>query len=159
MLRLAGFGGAIEHMDEPRECKLAALPLLCTDIREASETLEEADESGGGEPARATCVGEADRGGAKSSSSCAPGALARGRFLASLLGVSGGAHSSGVSRISSMGAAKLGRHFRKLPHARRALAAAGVPYPTSRPFWFVASGVQNADMCAMGMGVRVRVRV
>jgi len=103
-------------MDEPRECVLAALPLLCTDIRDASETLDEADESGGGEAARATCSGERARAGAKgAASSCAPSAPARGRFPTSLMGVCGGAHSSGVSRINSMSVAKLSRHFRKLP--------------------------------------------
>ena len=106
----------MEHMDEPCERLLATLPLLCTDIREASEALDEADESGGGEPARATSVGVDVRGGARNSSpppsSRAP---ARARFLEdSLIGASGGAHSSGVSRISPMGVTKLGRHFRKL---------------------------------------------
>jgi len=92
----------MEHMDEPCERLLAALPLLCTDMRDASEALDEADESGGGEPARATGVGVAARGGARNSSSTSARAPARGRFLgaASFVGDCGGAHSSGVSRIS-----------------------------------------------------------
>ena len=67
-------------MDEPYECVLAALPLLCTDIREASETLDEADESGGGE-ARATCV---RRGRARRGQRLLGAPPARARFLGSL---------------------------------------------------------------------------
>jgi hypothetical protein len=114
---LLGWGGAMEHMDEPRERLLATLPLLCTDIRDASEALDEADESGGGEPARATGVGVAARGGArKNSSSTSARAPARGRFLGapSFAGDCGGVHSSGVSKISPIGNTQAGRRFWKL---------------------------------------------
>jgi len=107
----------MEHMDEPRERLLATLPLLCTDMRDASEALDEADESGGGEPARAASVGVAACGGARNSSSTSARAPARGRFLgaASLAGDCGGVHSSGVSKISPIGNTQAGRRFWKLP--------------------------------------------
>jgi len=111
----------MEHMDEPCERLLAALPLLCMDIRDASEALDEADDKGVGEAARAAAaVGAAARGGARhscssASSSARAGAGARARFREhSFGGACGGEHSSGVSRISPMGSTKLTRPFWKL---------------------------------------------
>lgn len=154
----------MEHMDEPRERLLATLPLLCTDIRDASEALDEADESGGGEPARATGVGVAARGGARNSSSTsarAP-APARARFLAagSFVGDCGGVHSSGVSKISPIENTQTSRRFWKVPVGWRALAAVTFLTVTSRAFLVhVEGGVQNADMHMCGEGWRRRCRL
>ena len=145
----------MEHMDEPRERLLATLPLLCTDIRDASEALDEADESGGGEPARATGVGVAARGGARNSSSTSARAPARGRFLgvASFAGDCGGAHSSGVSKINPIGNTQAALRFWKLTAGWRALAAVPFVTLTSRAFLVHVEGGCKMRTCICEGGV------